>query len=169
MRTRHLPVLPASVQRRVVLRGMAAALLASLAGCRIDLDHRDPEAAQPDAGAGVEQDGDLACGGAVCLDLSDPSNAALAQIDGARIIAIAGGRRLLVVRTAENEFVALSAICTHAGCTVRYAAAQGDVECPCHGSTFTLDGAVTRGPATTPLARFATQFDAVAGVVTITA
>lgn len=47
---------------------------------------------------------------------------------------------------------AVGATCTHLGCQVR--PAQTFFRCPCHGSTFTLDGDVVRGPATRPLARY---------------
>jgi cytochrome b6-f complex iron-sulfur subunit len=45
---------------------------------------------------------------------------------------------------------AISAICTHLGCTV---AAQegGGFFCPCHGSRFSPSGAVIAGPAPRPL------------------
>lgn len=41
---------------------------------------------------------------------------------------------------------ALSATCTHLGCTVRTAAAGGYI-CPCHGSQYDAKGEVTAGPA----------------------
>jgi cytochrome b6-f complex iron-sulfur subunit len=40
---------------------------------------------------------------------------------------------------------AVSAVCTHLGCTVTRSA-RG-FECPCHGSKFREDGRVTAGPA----------------------
>jgi Rieske Fe-S protein len=41
---------------------------------------------------------------------------------------------------------ALSAQCTHKGCTVRVR--KNDIyTCPCHGSQFEYDGTVTKGPA----------------------
>jgi cytochrome b6-f complex iron-sulfur subunit len=45
---------------------------------------------------------------------------------------------------------ALTAVCSHAGCTV---GVSGDrLPCPCHGSVFATDGRVLQGPATSPLA-----------------
>jgi nitrite reductase/ring-hydroxylating ferredoxin subunit len=55
---------------------------------------------------------------------------------------------LFVFRDAEGVF-AISATCTHLGCTV--ARAGGGFECPCHGSKFTERGEVTAGPAPRPL------------------
>ncbi|MQA91788.1 MAG: Rieske 2Fe-2S domain-containing protein [Gemmatimonas sp.] len=59
-----------------------------------------------------------------------------------------------VVAVEEGEYVALSPICTHLGCTV-------DIEsnrlvCPCHGSTYDRTGEVLRGPAERALTRYPT-------------
>jgi nitrite reductase/ring-hydroxylating ferredoxin subunit len=35
---------------------------------------------------------------------------------------------------------ALSAVCTHMGCIVRFNPAPGTLDCPCHGASFALDG-----------------------------
>jgi thiosulfate dehydrogenase [quinone] large subunit len=52
----------------------------------------------------------------------------------------------LVIRQADGKLTALSAVCTHAGCTVGYQA--GQIVCPCHGATYdSRTGAVTGGPA----------------------
>ncbi|KAA0110424.1 Rieske (2Fe-2S) protein [Mycolicibacterium sp. P9-22] len=49
-----------------------------------------------------------------------------------------------------GEFAGFSSVCPHAGCAVsKVDGAQ--VSCPCHGSTFGLDGAVISGPARDPL------------------
>ncbi|HEY0492358.1 MAG TPA: ubiquinol-cytochrome c reductase iron-sulfur subunit [Candidatus Dormibacteraeota bacterium] len=48
---------------------------------------------------------------------------------------------------------ALSARCTHLGCTVHWVAAANRFQCPCHGSQFAADGSVLHGPAERPLDR----------------
>jgi cytochrome b6-f complex iron-sulfur subunit len=48
-----------------------------------------------------------------------------------------------------KRFHAVSAICTHLGCTVNLAG-KG-FHCPCHGSVFNPNGAVVSGPAPAPL------------------
>lgn len=163
------------LDRRFVLRGMAAALAATLTGCRITLDETSsPDvggALEPDAGAPTGDGGDPGpgferCGAELCSDLENPNNAALRAVDGARLITV-DGKRLLIVRLAETTFVVLSAICTHSGCTVKYSPTRGDVVCPCHGSSFATDGRVTRGPAALPLASFATSYDPTAERVTV--
>ncbi len=63
---------------------------------------------------------------------------------------------IVVVRLSTSIFVALSSTCTHLGCTVRKEPAF--FRCPCHGSTYTLDGTVVRGPAERPLQSYATTF-----------
>lgn len=50
-------------------------------------------------------------------------------------------------------FRALGATCTHLGCTVR--PGKNQLQCPCHGSSFSTTGAVLRGPAQRPLTRYA--------------
>jgi nitrite reductase/ring-hydroxylating ferredoxin subunit len=54
------------------------------------------------------------------------------------------GRSVALFRDSEGVY-AVSTICTHLGCVVK-ASVEG-FECPCHGSRFAADGAVTRGPA----------------------
>ncbi len=43
----------------------------------------------------------------------------------------------------------MTAICTHLGCTVN--AAEIGFKCPCHGSTYDVNGRNTGGPAPSPL------------------
>jgi glycine/D-amino acid oxidase-like deaminating enzyme/nitrite reductase/ring-hydroxylating ferredoxin subunit len=50
---------------------------------------------------------------------------------------------------------AVSATCTHLGCTLKWNAAETSWDCPCHGSRFGIDGAVRDGPAVRPLDRIA--------------
>lgn len=54
-----------------------------------------------------------------------------------------------------NSFRAVSAVCTHLGCTVNRAADGNGFRCPCHGSVFDENGIVTGGPAPKPLEWFA--------------
>ena len=58
--------------------------------------------------------------------------------------------RAFVGRDARGLY-AIVATCTHLGCLVR--PRDSGFECPCHGSRFDADGAVSQGPAARPLAR----------------
>lgn len=61
------------------------------------------------------------------------------------------GDKIAVYAAAAGELQAVSAVCTHLGCTVEFNAADVTWDCPCHGSRFATDGTVIQGPATTNL------------------
>jgi glycine/D-amino acid oxidase-like deaminating enzyme/nitrite reductase/ring-hydroxylating ferredoxin subunit len=63
-----------------------------------------------------------------------------------------GGQRSAVYRDDSGDLHAVSATCTHLGCTVAFNDAEKTWDCPCHGSRFDPDGTVLHGPATSPLA-----------------
>jgi thiosulfate dehydrogenase [quinone] large subunit len=57
-----------------------------------------------------------------------------------------------VVQPTKGEFLAFSAVCTHAGCTVQFVESVEQFQCPCHGSIFSaVTGDVIQGPAPSPL------------------
>lgn len=68
---------------------------------------------------------------------------------GALSVKDAEGNQLLLTQPTAGTVVALSAVCTHQGCTVT--SDGGELVCPCHGSVFDLSGANVSGPASTPL------------------
>jgi Rieske Fe-S protein len=60
--------------------------------------------------------------------------------------------KVVVTQPASGDYKAFTAICTHEQCLVDQVA-DGTINCPCHGSKFSVtDGAVVNGPATEPLA-----------------
>ncbi|MBB4893001.1 Rieske Fe-S protein [Streptomyces olivoverticillatus] len=60
-------------------------------------------------------------------------------------------QRVVVCRSAQGEYKAFSAVCTHAGCVVDKIE-DGKISCPCHGSKFdAATGKVLQGPAGAPL------------------
>jgi len=83
--------------------------------------------------------------------------AALSSVGAAALVRTSLGA-FLIARTAADSFTVLSAICTHQGCTVE-GLSGGEYICPCHGSAFSLQGAVLSGPANRPLQQFTSQFD----------
>lgn len=61
---------------------------------------------------------------------------------------VPAGRSVAIFRDGTGVH-AISIVCTHLGCIVK--ATSAGFECPCHGSRFAPDGAVTGGPAPAPL------------------
>jgi glycine/D-amino acid oxidase-like deaminating enzyme/nitrite reductase/ring-hydroxylating ferredoxin subunit len=64
----------------------------------------------------------------------------------------AEGRPVAAYRDEDGRLHAVSARCTHLGCTVAFNEAEKTWDCPCHGSRFDVDGAVLHGPAVHDLA-----------------
>lgn len=60
-------------------------------------------------------------------------------------------RPAVILRQGADEFVALSAVCTHLGCIVQWLPDRGELLCPCHGGRFATDGSVLGGPPSRPL------------------
>ena len=64
------------------------------------------------------------------------------------------------VRTENGrEFVAMSNICTHLGCRIRWIADREEFFCPCHNGVFDKDGRIVSGPVPRPLDRFDTKVE----------
>jgi menaquinol-cytochrome c reductase iron-sulfur subunit len=61
---------------------------------------------------------------------------------------------VFVVTEDGRDFTALSNICTHLGCRVRWIADEGEFFCPCHNGRFDKDGNVLAGPPPRPLDRY---------------
>lgn len=72
--------------------------------------------------------------------------------EGEGKIVSSGGHKYAVARR-NGELCVLNPTCTHMGCTVAWNSAEKSWDCPCHGSRFSIEGAVLNGPATTPLAK----------------
>jgi len=62
-----------------------------------------------------------------------------------------GSSVAVLVNTAEGQLVALSAVCTHLTCTVRFESETATLFCPCHNGRFDLAGNVLSGPPPAPL------------------
>lgn len=68
-----------------------------------------------------------------------------------------GSAPAVLINTAEGNLVALSAVCTHLTCTVRYDGETGTLFCPCHNGRFDLNGNVLSGPPPRPLDTYAVE------------
>ena len=58
-----------------------------------------------------------------------------------------------------RDFIAMSNICTHLGCRVRWIADQGQLFCPCHNGVFDKNGKVISGPPPRPLDRYEVKIE----------
>jgi Rieske Fe-S protein len=59
---------------------------------------------------------------------------------------------VILIPVDGQKFRAVSAKCTHLGCHVR--PSKNFLVCPCHGSTYDLEGQVVRGPAPSALTTY---------------
>jgi nucleotide-binding universal stress UspA family protein/nitrite reductase/ring-hydroxylating ferredoxin subunit len=66
-------------------------------------------------------------------------------------IVATGDHKVAVYRDEKGVVHAVSAKCTHMGCTVKWNPSQKTWDCPCHGSRYTPFGQVVNGPAAKPL------------------
>ena len=84
------------------------------------------------------------------LDLTNSANAVLNTVGGYLVV-----NGIIVIRYSTTVFDALSATCTHAGCTVGYVPARSQVYCGCHGGTYDpSSGAVLGGPPPSALTKY---------------
>ena len=111
------------------------------------------------AGAGALVLGGCAQGGPIEGTVTPTNNMAtltfamypkLATV-GSGVVVDIGGDPIAVIRTGDTSATALSAVCTHAGCTVELQSGSPPIFCPCHGSEFSSSGVVVRGPARSSL------------------
>jgi nitrite reductase/ring-hydroxylating ferredoxin subunit/uncharacterized membrane protein len=77
------------------------------------------------------------------------------ELEGAKLTPVqADDVGVLLVRKGPRIY-ALADRCSHRGCSLHKGKLKDDaVTCPCHGSTFRLDGSILKGPATSPQPSF---------------
>ncbi|PQV64952.1 cytochrome b6-f complex iron-sulfur subunit [Abditibacterium utsteinense] len=125
-----------SFTRRRFLESSAAVLGVAIVGCN------SKEAAAPQSRTGA--DGSVVLTGLGALE----SGKAL-------VFTFPNGEPGLAFKTASGQSGAVSAKCTHQGCTVEWSGdSQNPLHCPCHNSNFALDGKVLSGPAKAPLQHY---------------
>ena len=90
----------------------------------------------------------------IIIDLTHADFSDLATVGG-----YAYKDNLIIFRTGNTNYMALSKLCTHSQCTVTYNHASENLPCPCHGSVFTTSGQVTNGPALTNLKKYNVVLD----------
>jgi cytochrome b6-f complex iron-sulfur subunit len=74
-----------------------------------------------------------------------------------------GSKPGIVVRTADGDLLAFSAVCTHLDCTVQFKADTSQLWCACHNGTYDLGGSVVSGPPPRGLERFVVNVRGEAG------
>ena len=74
-----------------------------------------------------------------------------------------GSRPGIVVRTADGDLRAFSAVCTHLDCTVQFKADTSQLWCACHNGTYDLGGSVVSGPPPRGLEQFVVNLRGEAG------
>ena len=67
--------------------------------------------------------------------------------DMGRVIVDENGKRLGVCRDEQGKLHVVDLTCPHMGCELQWNRAERSWDCPCHGSRFTMDGAILDGPA----------------------
>ncbi|PZS00504.1 MAG: hypothetical protein DLM69_06355, partial [Candidatus Chloroheliales bacterium] len=102
----------------------------------------------------------LPAGGVAIAKISD-----IPAGNGARFVNPTTQEDAWVIHLSSGDFVAFSAICTHAGCSVNYNSGQKLFICPCHGSEYdpANNAAVVRRPAPKPLAKIQIRVDQASG------
>lgn len=58
-----------------------------------------------------------------------------------------------------QNYTAMSNVCTHLGCRVRWIQDENKFACPCHNGFFAKDGSVVSGPPPRPLDRYQTKVE----------
>jgi Rieske Fe-S protein len=66
---------------------------------------------------------------------------------GVPILAEYGDDSVYVVKLAADSYRVFDAACPHVRCKLRFDRATSQFVCPCHASSFALDGTRLRGPA----------------------
>jgi len=66
----------------------------------------------------------------------------------------------VMVRKSDTEVMAMTAVCTHLGCIVKFNEQGQFLQCPCHGGKFDLSGRVIGGPPPKPLTQYAARIEA---------
>ena len=74
------------------------------------------------------------------------------RVDGWRVVS--EKNTAWVIRKNDKDLVALAPQCTHLGCAYHYETESEQFVCPCHTSSFSLEGEVLTGPAPRPLDRY---------------
>ncbi|MGB8690265.1 MAG: cytochrome b6-f complex iron-sulfur subunit [Microcoleus sp.] len=141
------PLESPSISRRQLLNFITGAVVASTAGVALDpvVKYFIPPAESNEGGAIIAKD---------ILGNPIPASQILAEPVGTRalVAGLAGEPTYLIVqKDGMIDPVGIVDNCTHLGCTFPWNETDQQFQCPCHGSRYSADGSVLRGPAPLPL------------------
>lgn len=72
--------------------------------------------------------------------------AAVAAVPEGAVVAFTAGAVQGFVLNTRGEYRAISRICTHMGCALKFEQSDQALQCPCHGAEFDLQGHMLIGP-----------------------
>ena len=72
----------------------------------------------------------------------------------------------VIISKKDDKVEVFSSRCTHLGCKINKVE-NGDMVCPCHGSEFSKNGNVVRGPASKPLEKLPFTINSKTGELTV--
>jgi Rieske Fe-S protein len=81
------------------------------------------------------------------------------------LLADYGDDVLYLVKKSPTEVIVLSQTCPHVGCKLAFNASTKQFDCPCHASSFSIDGVKLSGPA--PRNMYGAEFEIVNGEVVV--
>lgn len=68
-------------------------------------------------------------------------------------------RKIVYLVRTGDDVRALDSTCTHLGCRTRFNTETAQIECPCHGGVYDVNGNVVSGPPPAPLRAMTTRID----------
>lgn len=132
-------------RRQFLADGTLSVALLALAACGLDTT-------APDAGTALTNP----------IVIADYAELATT---GGRLLGRLANTPVVIVRTSDTTFVALSRVCPHQGSTI--GTSGNGFRCPAHGATFDAGGNWIGGQPTTRMRAYSVSYDATAGTLTI--
>ncbi|MDH4140528.1 MAG: Rieske 2Fe-2S domain-containing protein [Coriobacteriia bacterium] len=84
---------------------------------------------------------------------------------GKPVLAEYGDDVLYVVKMEDSSLKVYNAACPHVACKLAYNESSKEFDCPCHASSFTIDGKLLGGPA--PRDMIEAEFEVVEGEIVV--
>jgi nitrite reductase/ring-hydroxylating ferredoxin subunit len=130
------------LSRRAVVGGLGAVAAATAAGVLIDRELL-PSSTTPKVAASQELVPDEGAWQPV---------AAISDVAPGQVLRFTTASTVGFVVNDAGRLSAISGVCTHQGCLLRHNQAEGQLDCPCHRASFSLQGKVLHHQFPAPLA-----------------